>query len=75
MTRTLAATLASILAFLIPLAAQDAARIPAGSTGTVTLSRSDYDRLLDLAARRPSGLDPSPTAAAVTRAKCFVPEW
>jgi hypothetical protein len=72
MTRTLAATLASIFAFLIPLAAQDAARIPAGSTGTVTLSRSDYDRLLDLAARRPSGLDPSPTAAAVTRAEIRV---
>ncbi|HXW06623.1 MAG TPA: carboxypeptidase-like regulatory domain-containing protein [Vicinamibacterales bacterium] len=36
--------------------------------GTVTLSRTDYDRLLDLAARRPREPEPAPVPAALTRA-------
>src|SRR4051812_4858719 len=42
--------------------------VPAGSAGTVTLSRTDYDRLLDLAAQRPAGTANAPTAAALARA-------
>ena len=67
MTRTLALTLSALAVAIVPIAAQDP-RVPPGTTGTVTLTRTDYDRLLDLAARRPAGPDPSPTAAAVTRA-------
>lgn len=60
-------TLAAIALAAAPAVAQDP-RIPPGSPGTVTLSRSDYDRLLDLAGRRPPGPDLLPTAAALTRA-------
>ena len=41
---------------------------PAGYPGTVTLSRGDYDRLLDLAANRPAGPSTAPAAAALARA-------
>jgi hypothetical protein len=39
-----------------------------GPAGTVTLSRPDYDRLLDLATRRPRPPDGAPVAAALSRA-------
>jgi hypothetical protein len=39
-----------------------------GPAGTVTLSRTDYDRLLDLAARQPRPPDGAPLPAALTRA-------
>src|SRR5512145_3021622 len=39
-----------------------------GPTGTVTLTRTDYDRLLDLAARRTRDPERAPVAAALTRA-------
>jgi hypothetical protein len=68
MTRTSAFTLAAIALLGAPPAAAQDTRVPPGSPGTVTLSRSDYDRLLDLAGRRPAGPDPLPTAAALTRA-------
>jgi hypothetical protein len=42
--------------------------LPAAYPGTVTLSRSDYDRLLDLAANRPAGPSAAPAAAALARA-------
>jgi len=48
-------------------AAQDTSR-PLGPAGTVTLSRTEYDRLLDLANRKPSPPDAAPVAAALTRA-------
>jgi Carboxypeptidase regulatory-like domain len=46
--------------------AQELPRGPQGGAGTVTLSRSDYDRLLDLSARRPV-VDTAP-AAVLSRA-------
>ncbi len=46
--------------------AQDAPRT-LGPAGTVTLSRTEYDRLLDLANRKPSPPDIAPVAAALTR--------
>jgi len=39
-----------------------------GPAGTVTLSRTDYDRLLDLANRQPRPADRAPLPAALTRA-------
>ena len=51
--------------------AQDA-RAPLGVPGTVTLSRGDYDRLVDLASRPRSGTDQAPVAAALTRAEIRV---
>ncbi len=39
-----------------------------GPAGTVTLTRTDYDRLLDLASRQPRPPDGAPLAAALTRA-------
>ena len=39
-----------------------------GPAGTVTLSRTDYDRLLDLAAGQPRPPDGAPLPAALTRA-------
>jgi hypothetical protein len=38
-----------------------------GPAGTVTLSRTDYDRLLDLAGRQPRPPDAAPLPAALTR--------
>ena len=40
-----------------------------GPAGTVTLSRTDYDRLLDLASRQPRPPDAAPLPAALTRAE------
>jgi hypothetical protein len=39
-----------------------------GAVGTVTLPRTDYDRLLDLAGQHPARPDTPPLAAALTRA-------
>ena len=39
-----------------------------GPAGTVTLTRTDYDQLLDLASRQPRPPDGAPLAAALTRA-------
>jgi Carboxypeptidase regulatory-like domain len=41
--------------------------VPPGAPGTVTLSRTEYDRMLDLAGRKPAGADTTP-AAALTKA-------
>jgi hypothetical protein len=40
-----------------------------GPAGTVTLTRTDYDRLLDLATRQPRPPDGAPLPAALTRAE------
>ena len=41
--------------------------IPQGAPGTVTMTRTEYDRMLDLAGRKPAGVDTTP-AAALTKA-------
>ena len=69
MFRTTACSLLASLLLSSSGAAQDASRVPAGVPGTVTLTRADYDRLLDLANARPRGTDPAPVAAALTRAE------
>ena len=53
------------LTLIAPLVASAQERGPAG---TVTLSRTDYDRLLDLAAGQPRPPDGAPLPAALTRA-------
>jgi Carboxypeptidase regulatory-like domain len=68
MSRTIACSLLASLLWIAVPAAQDGVRVPAGVPGTVTLTRADYDRLLDLASARPRGVDPAPLAAALTRA-------
>ncbi len=62
-----------LLAFALVLlpgasVAQDLPRVPPGPAGTVTISRPDYDQLIDLASRRPRVPDAPPLAAALTRA-------
>lgn len=47
-------------------AAQDG---PRGGPGTVTMTRTDYDRLIDLASRPVRPPDPLPVPAALTRAE------
>ena len=46
MTRTLASTLLASLLWIAAPLAQDG-RFPSGAPGTVTLTRTDYDRLLE----------------------------
>jgi hypothetical protein len=67
MTRTFVVFLLSSSALLCgipstPVFAQDR-----GPAGTVTLSRTDYDRLLDLATRQPRPPDGAPLPAALTQ--------
>ena len=67
MFRTLAIiAAAALLAAGSPHAAIAQERGPAG---TVTLSRTDYDRLLDLATKQPRPADGAPLPAALTRAE------
>ena len=64
MTKTItAAVLLGALVAAFPARAQER-----GPAGTVTLSRTDYDRLLDLANRQPRPPDAAPLPAALTRA-------
>jgi hypothetical protein len=48
--------------------AQELPRASPGAPGTVTMTRAEYDRLLDLATRRPPRVESAPIAAALTRA-------
>jgi hypothetical protein len=66
MSRTIACSLLASLFWIAAPAAQSA--VPAGAPGTVTLTRTDYDRLLDLASVRPRGTESAPVAAALTKA-------
>jgi len=69
MFRTFVCSLLVSLLWAAAPAAQDGGRPPAGAPGTVTLTRADYDRLLDLASVRPPRPgDTPPVAAALTRA-------
>jgi Carboxypeptidase regulatory-like domain len=62
------AKLLLIVMMLGALAPQPTNAQERGPAGTVTLSRTDYDRLLDLASRQPAPPDRAPLAAALTRA-------
>jgi len=59
---------AAFLIALVLLAADDCFAQDRGPAGTVTLSRTDYDRLVDLAGRPPRPPDEAPLPAALTRA-------
>jgi hypothetical protein len=61
-------TVIAIALWPIIAGAQEATRSPLGPAGTVTLSRAEYDRLLDLVNRKPLPPDQAPVAAALTRA-------
>jgi hypothetical protein len=52
--------------------ARQVTREPQGSTGTVTLTRVDYDRLLDLATKTPIPANAAPVAAVLNRAEITV---
>lgn len=60
--------LAAAAAVLIPVTASAQGAVPLGSPGTVTMSRAEYDRLLELASRRPPAPELAPVGAALTRA-------
>jgi hypothetical protein len=68
MSRMLPPSFAAVILVTLatPALAQDPPRGPQGGPGTVTMSRTEYDRLLDLSARRPV-VDTAP-AAALSRA-------
>jgi hypothetical protein len=61
-------TLAVVLAAYVLLPVATLLAQERGPAGTVTLSRTDYDRLLDLASRQPRPPDAAPLPAALTRA-------
>ena len=56
---------------LAPLgvSAQELPGGPRGGAGTVTLTRVDYDRLLDLGSRPAAATDQAPLPGALTRAR------
>jgi len=65
MSRTILFSMAALLASSLTASAQNgSSSVPLGSPGTVTLSRAEYDRLLDLASRRPSPIDVAPVPLA-----------
>ena len=66
--RTPLPTIAVVLAAYVLLPAATLLAQERGPAGTVTLSRTDYDRLLDLASRQPRPPDAAPLPAALTRA-------
>jgi hypothetical protein len=67
MSRTLF-VLAAAMVLACPSAfAQDLPRASPGAAGTVTLTRAEYDRLLDLGTRRPAGVETAPVPALLTR--------
>jgi hypothetical protein len=66
MTRRITSAISCLAGVL--LAVQPGAAQERGPAGTVTLARTEYDRLLDLASRRPRPPDGAPIPAALTRA-------
>ena len=69
--RTLTIVVATLAVHTPGVLAQEALG-PKGPAGTVTLPRTDYDRLIDLAGRHPAPPDAPPLAAALTRAEIRV---
>jgi len=73
MSRTILFSMAALLVSSLTASAQNgSSSVPLGSPGTVTLSRAEYDRLLDLASRRPSPIDVAPVGAVLNRAEIRV---
>ena len=70
MTRPATLAIVAWLFTCASAAAQDG-RTPFGAPGTITLTRAEYDRLLDLASTAGGG-DQAPVAAALTRANIHV---
>ena len=68
MSRTLLVAASAIVLTGLPALAQDLPRASPGAAGTVTLTRAEYDRLLDLGTRRPVGPENAPVPAVLTRA-------
>jgi hypothetical protein len=58
----------NLLPLLVLALAGDIAAQERGSVGTVTLARTEYDRLVDLAGRRTEPPETPPSAAALSRA-------
>ena len=67
MTRPFVVAAAAVV-LACPAFAQELPRAAPGAAGTVTLTRAEYDRLLDLSARRPAGPESAPVPAVLTRA-------
>ncbi|HVD93511.1 MAG TPA: carboxypeptidase-like regulatory domain-containing protein [Vicinamibacterales bacterium] len=70
MSRKLLWSFAAVMLVAVswPALAQELPRASPGASGTVTMTRAEYDRLLDLASRKPAGVQTAPIAAALTRA-------
>src|SRR5262249_44581033 len=68
MSRTLLLSIAAALSVSFTTFAQSGPSVPPGGPGTVTLSRTDYDQLLELASRRPAAPDVPPVGAVLNRA-------
>ena len=68
MQNRLRSTVASLALVGLILAPGRALAQERGPAGTVTLSRTDYDRLIDLASRQPRPPDGAPLPAALTHA-------
>jgi len=68
MATLLRVALASLVILDQALIPGSAAAQDHGPAGTVTLSRTDYDRLIDLASRQPRPTDGAPLPAALTHA-------
>jgi hypothetical protein len=66
--RTPLPTIAVVLAAYVLFPAATLLAQERGPAGTVTLTRTDYDRLLDLASRQPRPPDAAPLPAALTSA-------
>jgi len=71
MARPHSLTVAAMLLAASTGFAQDGT-VPVGVRGSVTLSRGEYDRLVDLASQPRSGGDQAPVAAALTKAEIRV---
>jgi hypothetical protein len=68
MSRRILLSFAAVIVSQWPAFAQELPRSAPGAPGTVTMTRAEYDRLLDLGARKPGGVESAPVAAALTRA-------
>lgn len=64
----LAILVAALLLLPRAVQAQVSTAVGAGPAGSVTISRPEYDRLLDLASRQPRPAEAPPIAGALTRA-------